>query len=86
MIETLAGGSCFLLILQPTGSRNYLMNWLLLILTLAICCFMGATPFVDNSGNTAGFVAGLLVAGGFLLLQTASPMGWVIENMENEAG
>jgi hypothetical protein len=37
--------------------------------TLGLAFFMGATPFIDNSGNVAGLVAGFLTTVGFLLVQ-----------------
>jgi hypothetical protein len=39
--------------------------------------FIGATPFVDNSGNTAGFVFGAVLCLGFLLIRRrVSGPGW----------
>ena len=64
-----SGASCAFLVLHARRFHNHLLSWLLAACTLAIDAFIGATPFVDNSGNTAGFVSGLLVAGGVLCLR-----------------
>ncbi len=56
------------LLLRAKRLRNHALSWLFVAFTLAVDVFIGATPFVDNSGNTAGFVEGLLVAGGMLCL------------------
>lgn len=65
-----AGASCMLLLVHHRRLRSPLLSWLLLAVNLTILSFIGATPFVDNSGNTAGFVEGLCIGGGVLLWQT----------------
>ena len=45
------------------------MSWALVVLTLSVNAFISATPFVNNSGNTAGFTVGALVGGGLLGLR-----------------
>lgn len=63
-----------LLLVRFRRLRNHWLSWLLLLVSLALNCFIGATPFVDNSGNTAGFVVGVLGCGGFLLLRKVRGM------------
>mmetsp|Transcript_23764 Transcript_23764/g.52133 ORF Transcript_23764/g.52133 Transcript_23764/m.52133 type:complete len:420 (-) Transcript_23764:529-1788(-) len=63
------GGSIALLLLRRRHFVNHLLSWALVTFSLAVNAFIGATPFVDNSGNTAGLVSGALGAAGMLLLK-----------------
>jgi len=55
-----------LLVVQRDRFKNHVVTWAFLAFMLALNCFIGATPFVDNSANTTGFVVGALMAAGIL--------------------
>ena len=63
------GASCALLALHAKRLRNHLISWALILVTLAVNAFIGATPFVDNLGNTAGFVVGAMLGAGMIGLR-----------------
>ncbi|KAG2495237.1 hypothetical protein HYH03_006510 [Edaphochlamys debaryana] len=54
----LAGAACAMLIFWWRWHRNHWATALVAAAALGLNAFIGATPFVDNSGNTAGFVFG----------------------------
>ncbi|GLC37384.1 hypothetical protein PLESTF_000374700 [Pleodorina starrii] len=52
--------------------RRYSCHWASVLTTgfmVGANAFMGATPFVDNSGNTAGFVFGAVLCLGFMMVR-----------------
>ncbi|KAG1669971.1 hypothetical protein FOA52_016232 [Chlamydomonas sp. UWO 241] len=60
------GAAAVVLALCHKRLKCALLSWGLLAFALAVNCFIGATPFVDNSANTTGFVAGALICAGVL--------------------
>ena len=64
-----AGGVIALLLLRPHQFRNHPMSAALIGVTLGLGFFIGATPFIDNSGNVAGLVSGFLLTVSFLMIK-----------------
>ncbi|GAX78621.1 hypothetical protein CEUSTIGMA_g6060.t1 [Chlamydomonas eustigma] len=62
------GAATAFLLLHRRHLRNHLISWVLLALSLLVNAFIGAMPFVDNSGNTVSFAVSLLAAAGLVAL------------------
>ena len=63
------GSACGLLLAHHQRYSHHLLSWLSVAFALALNLLVGATPFVDNSCNTAGFLAGFFITIALVLLQ-----------------
>lgn len=55
-----AGATAAMMVVHRRRYTNHIWSVAFAALVLALNLFIGATPFVDNAGNTAGFVLGFM--------------------------
>mmetsp|Transcript_16231 Transcript_16231/g.27875 ORF Transcript_16231/g.27875 Transcript_16231/m.27875 type:complete len:331 (+) Transcript_16231:77-1069(+) len=65
----LIGGTCAALIMHHRLFNHHVLSWVMLVIVLLLNIFIGATTFVDQTANMAGFVAGAFGTLGCLLLE-----------------
>ncbi|KAG2440006.1 hypothetical protein HXX76_004123 [Chlamydomonas incerta] len=65
----LAGAATLMLVVRWRKYTWHIASCVVVCLIVGVNAFVGATPFVDNSGNTAAFVFGGVLCLGFLLIR-----------------
>lgn len=65
----LAGAAIMMFVMRHRRYTCWLWTLAVLVLVLGTNVFIGATPFVDNSGNTAGLVFGGILCAAFICIR-----------------